>query len=181
MNILGISGSLRTGSYNSSLIRAAGDVAPDGVTVTLFEGLSAIPPYNEDEKQQAIPGAVTDLGSAIMAADGVIIATPEYNYGVPGVLKNAIDWLSRETPQPFKNKPMAVMGAAMGVLGTARAQYDLRRYFIFLEGLVLNRPEVFVGAAHQKFDEAGKLTDDAARAILTDYMVAVEAWVRKIG
>lgn len=181
MKLLGISGSLRTGSYNSSLIRAAGELAPDGVTVTLYEGMGAIPNYNEDEKQQAIPAAVTDFASAVAAADGVLIATPEYNYGVPGVLKNAIDWLSRETPQPFKDKPMAVMGAAMGVLGTARAQYDLRRYFIFLEGLVMNRPEVFVGVAHQKFDDAGKLTDDAARAFLADYMVAVEAWVRKVG
>lgn len=181
MNILGISGSLRAGSYNTSLIRAAADVAPDGVSVSLHEGLSAIPPYNEDEKQQSIPDAVTRLAEAVVASDAVLMSTPEYNYGVPGVLKNAIDWLSRTTPQPFKDKPMGIVGAAMGALGTARAQYDLRRYFIFLEGLVLNRPEVFVGAAHQKFDDAGKLTDEAARTILSDYMVALEAWVKKVG
>jgi len=181
MDIVGISGSLRRQSFNSSLIRAAAAAAPDGMSVSLFDRLGEIPPYNDDEKQQAIPDAVTDLAAQIHAADGVLIATPEYNYGVPGVLKNAIDWLSRVPEQPFKDKPVAILGAAMGNLGTARAQYDLRRVFIFLEGLVMNRPEVFVGAAHQKFDDSGALTDDGTRDFLGDYMTAFEAWIAKVG
>ncbi|MYH39084.1 MAG: NAD(P)H-dependent oxidoreductase [Rhodospirillaceae bacterium] len=181
MNLLGIAGSLRAGSFNRSLIRAAAAAAPDGVTVAAFGRLGEIPPYNDDEKQKAIPDAVTALAAEIRAADGLLIATPEYNYGVSGVLKNAIDWISRVPDQPFKDKPIGVMGAAMGGLGTARAQYDLRRSFIFLEGLVMNRPEIFVGAAHTKFDETGALTDEATREILTDYMKALAAWIERVG
>lgn len=181
MNLLGIAGSLRAGSFNASLIRAAGAAAPDGVTVAAFGRLGEIPPYNDDEKQNAIPAVVTALADEIRAADGLLISTPEYNYGVSGVLKNAIDWISRVPDQPFKGKPIGVMGAAMGGLGTARAQYDLRRSFIFLEGLVMNRPEIFVGAAHTKFDEAGALTDEATREILTDYMKALAAWIERVG
>ena len=181
MKLLGIAGSLRAGSYNACLIRAAAETAPDGTTVALFERLGEIPLYNDDEKQKAIPDAVTDLAERIRGADGVLIATPEYNYGVPGVLKNAIDWLSRTPEQPFKDKPVAVLGAAVGVLGTARAQYDLRRVLVCLEALIMNRPEVFVGAANQKFDAAGTLTDDTTREFLGLYMKAVAAWVDKVG
>ena len=181
MNLLGIAGSLRAGSFNASLIRAAADAAPEGTTVTLFGRLGDIPPYNDDERQQAIPEVVTALAAEIRAADGLLISTPEYNYGVSGVLKNAIDWLSRTPEQPFKDKPIGVMGAAMGNLGTARAQYDLRRCFIFLEGLTMNRPEVFVGAAHTKFDGDGILTDAPTRDFLADYMTAFAAWVNRVG
>ena len=181
MNLIGIAGSLRAASFNASLIRAAGAVAPEGASVNLFERLGKIPPYNDDEKQKAIPDAVTALAGLIRAADGLLIATPEYNYGVSGVLKNAIDWLSRTPDQPFKDKPIGVMGAAMGGLGTARAQYDLRRSFIFLDGLVMNRPEIFVGAAHTKFDDSGVLTDGPTREILADYMKAFAAWIGRVG
>lgn len=181
MNLLGIAGSLRAGSFNRSLIRAAAAAAPDGVTVAAFGRLGEIPPYNDDEKQKAFPAVVTALAEEIRAADGLLIATPEYNYGVPGVLKNAIDWVSRAPDQPFKDKPIGVMGAAMGNLGTARAQYDLRRCFIFLEGLTMNRPEVFVGAAHTKFDDSGILTDAPTRNFLADYMKAFAAWVERVG
>ncbi len=181
MNILAIAGSLRKQSFNSSLVRAAGAAAPDDMAVSLFGRLGEIPPYNDDEKKQEIPKAVIDLAEQIRAADGVLIATPEYNYGVPGVLKNAIDWLSRVPEQPFRDKPIGILGAAMGNLGTARAQYDLRRVFIFLEGLVMNRPEVFVGTAHQKFDDNGTLTDGNTREFLTAYMTAFQAWIDKVG
>lgn len=181
MNLLGIAGSLRAGSFNASLIRAAGEAAPAVAAVALFGGLGEIPPYNDDERQKAVPDAVTDLAGQIRAADGLLISTPEYNYGVSGVLKNAIDWISRVPDQPFKNKPIGVMGAAMGNLGTARAQYDLRRSFIFLDGLVMNRPEIFVGATHTKFDDSGALTDAPTREILTDYMKAFAAWVDRLG
>ena len=181
MNLLGIAGSLRTGSFNASLIQAAGEVAPETASVALFGRLGDIPPYNDDERLQAIPEAVTALAAEIRTADGLLIATPEYNYGVSGVLKNAIDWISRTPDQPFRNKPIGIMGAAMGNLGTARAQYDLRRCFIFLEGLTMNRPEVFVGAAHTKFDENGTLNDAPTREFLADYMKAFAAWVKRIG
>lgn len=181
MNLLGIAGSLRAGSFNASLIRAAGTVAPESASVALFDRLREIPPYNDDEREEAIPEVVTALAAQIRAAAGLLIATPEYNYGVSGVLKNAIDWLSRTPDQPFKNKPIGVMGAAMGGLGTARAQYDLRRSFIFLDGLVMNRPEIFVGAAHTKFDDDGILTDAPTRDILTDYMKNFAAWVERVG
>ncbi len=181
MNLLGIAGSLRAGSFNASLIRAAAAAVPESASVTPFDRLGEIPPYNDDEKQRAIPDAVAALAGQIRAADGLLISTPEYNYGVSGVLKNAIDWISRVPDQPFKNKPIGVMGAAMGGLGTARAQYDLRRSFIFLDGLVMNRPEIFVGAAHTKFDEHGALTDTPTREILTDYMKAFGAWIERVG
>ena len=181
MNLLGIAGSLRAGSFNASLIRAAGEAAPVGATVAPFGRLGDIPPYNDDERQKAIPDPVTALAGQIRAADGLLISTPEYNYGVSGVLKNAIDWISRVPDQPFGNKPIGVMGAAMGNLGTARAQYDLRRSFIFLDGLVMNRPEIFVGAAHTKFDDSGILTDAPTRDILADYMKAFAAWVDRVG
>ena len=181
MNLLGIAGSLRAGSFNASLIRAAAAAAPDGMEVAPFDRLGDVPPYNDDVRQQAFPEPVAALGDRIRAADGVLIATPEYNYGVPGVLKNAIDWVSRLPEQPFRDKPIGIMGAAMGNLGTARSQYDLRRSFIFLEGLVMNRPEIFVGGAHTKFDDDGALTDGPTRDLLADYMKAFAAWIGRVG
>ena len=180
MNLVGLAGSLRSGSFNASLIRAAAAAAPEGTILESFDGLGGIPPYNEDDREKAFPGIVTVLAGRIRAADGLVIATPEYNYGVPGVLKNAIDWLSRTSDQPFRHKPIGILGASMGNLGGARAQYDLRRYFIFLDGLVMNRPEVFVGAAHRKFDENGDLTDAPTRDFLGEYMVAFAAWVHRV-
>ncbi len=181
MHLLGIAGSLRAGSFNASLIRALTTAAHEGTTLRLVDRLGDIPAYNEDERAKAFPEAVKVLADQIRAADGLLIATPEYNYGVPGVLKNAIDWLSRAPNQPFRDKPIGILGASMGNLGGARAQYDLRRYFIFLDGLVMNRPEVFVGAAHKKFDENGVLTDAPTREFLAEYMKAVAAWVNRVG
>lgn len=176
MNIAAISGSLRSASLNTALLRAAKEAAPAGVNVTL-QDISGIPLYNGDEQAAGFPAAVTSLAEALRAADGVLIATPEYNYSVPGVLKNAIDWLSRVDDQPFAGKPVGLLGASMGVLGTARSQYHLRQVFIFLDGRVMNRPEVFVGGAHQKFDEQGQLTDDVTREYLGKYMSAFQSWV----
>ena len=124
---------------------------------------SDIPVYNEDVKAAAFPDAVVRLQHAITSADAVLIATPEYNYSVSGVLKNAIDWVSRTDPQPFANKPVAIMGASPGALGTARAQYDLRRMFVYLDAHLLNKPEVMISAAHTHFDADGRLTDQATR------------------
>lgn len=179
LTFLGISGSLRAGSYNSAALRAAAELAPPDVTIEIA-GIRDIPLYDDDVRSRAIPAAVTALQRAIAAADAVIIATPEYNYSVPGVLKNAIDWLSRTEPQPFQNKPVGIIGASPGAIGTARAQYDLRKTFVFLDAHVLNRPEVMIGAAHTRFDAEGKLTDEATRKFLASMLVALAAWTRRL-
>jgi chromate reductase len=123
---------------------------------------------------------VEDLRARIKAADGLLIVTPEYNYSIPGVLKNAIDWASRPPDQPFDDKPIGLMGASGGTLGTARAQYHLRQCFIFLNGLVMTRPEVMIPQAHNKFDAAGKLTDQATRDFLISHLAALKAWVLRL-
>ncbi len=181
INVFGISGSLRAGSFNTKLLRTAQTLAPDGMSISIYDGLGDIPHYNDDVKNAGMPGNVQALIDQIAAADAVLIVTPEYNYSIPGVLKNAIDWASRGDPQPFKNKPVLIMGAAGGVLGTARAQYDLRRCFIFLEGHVMNRPEVFVGAAHTKFADDGTLKDEATANIVKLALETFADWVKKIG
>lgn len=178
MNIVAISGSLRSASFNTALLNTCTELAPSGVKITLAD-ISAIPLYNGDDQAAGFPPAVTALAEQIRAADGVLIATPEYNYSIPGVLKNALDWLSRVENQPFDGKPVGIMGAAMGALGTGRAQYHLRQVFVFLNGRLMNRPEAFVGTAHQKFDDNGQLTDKPTREFLERYLVAFEAWVKE--
>jgi chromate reductase len=160
MHILGISGSLRQGSLNTAALRACATLLPDGVTFSVAD-LSDVPLYNEDVRVQGLPQSVQQLREQINAADAIVIATPEYNYSFPGVLKNAIDWASRPPDQPFDGKPIALMGATPGGLGTSRAQYQLRQVFIYLNGQVLNRPEVMISAAPSKFDADGKLIDEA--------------------
>jgi chromate reductase, NAD(P)H dehydrogenase (quinone) len=151
VQILGIAGSLRRGSFNAATLRAAQELTPAGMTIESFD-ISAIPLYNEDVRQQGFPAPVEDLRARIKAADGLLIVTPEYNYSIPGVLKNAIDWASRPPEQPFDGKPIGVMGASAGIHGTSRAQYHLRQCFVFLNGLVMNRPEVMIPQAQNKFD-----------------------------
>jgi chromate reductase len=179
-NILGIAGSLRKGSYNAAALRAAQELAPAGMTIEIFD-IGAIPLYNEDVKVQGFPPAVADLRAKIKAADGLLLATPEYNYSTSGVLKNAIDWASRPPEHPFDGKPIALMGASGGALGTARAQYQLRQMFIFLNGHVMNRPEVMIGGAASKFDAEGKLTDQPTRDFVAAMLVAFQAWIKKLG
>jgi chromate reductase len=128
-------------------------------------------------REQGFPPPVAELRARIKAADGLLIVTPEYNYSIPGVLKNAIDWASRPPEQPFDGKPIGLMGAAGGTLGTARAQYHLRQCFVFLNGLVMNRPEVMIPQAHNKYDADGKLTDQATREFLIAHLTAFQAWV----
>lgn len=165
MRILGISGSLRTGSFNTATLRACMGLLPNDVEVRTFDRLAEIPPYNEDVRQQGFPDCVEELRKEIDGADAVLIATPEYNYSVPGVLKNAIDWASRP-PQPFDEKLVGIIGASRGVIGTARAQYHLRQVFVYLNATVLNRPEVFITAAHEKFHADGTLLDRPTGDIL---------------
>ncbi len=170
LTVCAISGSLRAGSYNTAALRAASELAPAGVSIAQ-EHIADIPLYNED---------VTRLQQAIASADAVLIATPEYNYSVPGVLKNAIDWVSRTEPQPFANKPVAIMGASPGALGTGRAQYDLRKMFVYLDAHVLNKPEIMISAAHTRFDADGKLTDEATRKFLASLLTALRDWTLRL-
>lgn len=165
MRIFGISGSLRSGSFNSAALRTCAELLPEGIEFRSFDRLAEIPPYDEDVRQQGFPDSVEDLRREIAEADAVIIATPEYNYSVAGVLKNAIDWASRP-PQPFDEKLVGLIGASRGIIGTARAQYHLRQSFVYLNATVLNRPEVFITSAHEKFDGNGMLVDAVTRDVL---------------
>ncbi len=179
LRILGISGSLRADSHNSALLRAAAKFAPAGVTIELYEGLRDIPPYDQDFDTEHPPAAVADLRRRISEADGVLIATPEYNYGVPGALKNAIDWASRPAAtSSLKDKPVAIMGAAPTNFGGVRAQLSLRQTFLWIDARVVGKPEVIVFRSHERFDEDGNLVDEGTRELL---LGLIEALVEKIG
>ena len=171
VRIVGIAGSLRKGSYNAAALRAAKELAPSGMSIDIFD-IAPIPLYNEDVKQQGFPAPVADLRRRVKEADGLLLVTPEYNYSVSGVLKNTIDWISRPPEQPFDGKPIAIMGASQGALGTARGQYHLRQMFIFLNAHVLNRPEVMITQAQNKFDAEGKLTDQPTRDLIAQLLTS---------
>ena len=172
MKILGISGSLRKDSFNTAALRAAQQLVPAGSTLEIFS-LAEIPVYNEDVRDKGYPAPVQKFRDAIKAADAVLIACQEYNYSFSGVLKNAIDWASRPPEQPFDGKKIALMGASPGMLGTARAQYQLRQVFIFMNGKILNRPEVFIAAADKKFGDKGNLTDEKTREVIGKMLTAL--------
>src|SRR6184192_4267762 len=162
IRILGIAGSLRRGSYNRAALRAATELAPKGAILETFE-LDGIPPFNENEEENP-PAKVTELKRRIREADAILFVTPEYNYSVPGVLKNAIDWASRPYgDSAWNGKPAATMGASIGMIGTARAQYHLRQMFVFLNMFPINQPEVMIGNAAQRFDANGNLTDEMTK------------------
>jgi chromate reductase len=180
--ILGIAGSLRRESYNRALLRAAQGLAPPGVTIETFERLGEIPPYNDDVRLRGMPDPVSDLWQGIAAAGAVLFVTPEYNYGMPGVLKNAIDWVSRPPAEsPLRRKPVAVMGASTGNFGTARAQLALRHAFLYLEAYALLKPEVAVFRAAERFDDEGELTDETTRDLVTRLIQELVAWARRVG
>lgn len=179
MKVLGFAGSLRKASFNKALLRAASEVAPDGVSIEVFD-LEGIPPYNQD-LDRTPPAKVTEFKTKIRSSDAILIATPEYNYSVPGVLKNAIDWASRPYgDNAFDDKPVAVMGASIGAIATARAQYHLRQSFVFLNMHPLNRPEVMVPLAEGKVDADGRLTDDAVRQRIRELIEALATWTKKL-
>lgn len=173
IKVLGISGSLREGSFNTGALKAAAKLLPEGMSLEIFT-LHDIPIYNEDVKAKGYPAPVQKFREAIAKSDALLIATPEYNYSFSGVLKNAIDWASRPPDQPFDGKPIAILGASPGMLGTARAQYQLRQVFIFMNGKVLNRPEVFIAAADKKFDANGELTDDKTKEVIQKQLIALK-------
>jgi chromate reductase, NAD(P)H dehydrogenase (quinone) len=175
-------GSLRKASYNAALARALPGLAPDGVTIQPLGSIGALPLYNADIQAEGFPGDVLTMGEAIAKADGVIIVTPEYNYSIPGGLKNAIDWLSRLPNQPFAGKPTAIQSASPGLFGGARAQYHLRQSLVFLDAAVMNKPEVMVGQIMTKVDAgSGELTDQATRDFIATQLKAFAAFVRRWG
>jgi len=181
LNVLGIAGSLRRASLNRGLIRAAIEVAPSGVVVTAHD-LGDIPLYNGDVEAQGDPVPVAAFKRAIAAADALLIATPEYNHCIPGVLKNAIDWASRPArASVLTGKPVAIMGASSGRSGTARAQAQLRDGLAYTNGIVLPLPEVLVSQAGERFDADGTLTDVATAEEIRDLLVALAAWIRRLG
>jgi chromate reductase, NAD(P)H dehydrogenase (quinone) len=172
IKILGIVGSLRTDSYNHAALKAAQQLVPDGAILNLIE-LHGIPVFDQDE-ELVPPTSVLEFKREILAADAILFATPEYNYSVPGVLKNAIDWASRPYgDSAWVGKPAAIMGASAGSLGTARAQYHLRQILVALNMPVVNQPEVMIGNAAQRFDQNGGLTDEPTRQFIQKLLVAL--------
>jgi len=180
IHVLGFSGSLRQGSFNTALLRAASELLPEDLTLEIFD-LSPIPFYNADVETAGAPEAAQDFKTRIAAADALLIATPEYNYSIPGVLKNAIDWASRPPKNsPLNGKPLAMMGASGGSSGTMRAQMHLRQICVFTNMLPLNKPEVYLMKAFEKFDGAGKLVDEPTRQRIHELLKALATWTRKL-
>lgn len=160
-------------------LRAAQELVPDGFTMEISE-LRDIPFYDEDLRAKGEPASVTRLKGQIRSADAVLIASPEYNFSIPGVLKNALDWVSRPPEPPFDGKVVALMGASMGMGGTSRVQYDIRKVMVFLNAFVVNKPEVFIREAQNKFDADGKLVDEQARNVIQDLIVEMEVLTRRL-
>jgi chromate reductase len=177
--ILAFAGSLRKNSYNKALVRAAVEVAPENVAMEVFD-LEGIPPYNQD-LENTPPQKVTEFKEKIRTADALLIATPEYNYSIPGVLKNAIDWASRPIQgNPFEGKPVVIMSASIGKLGGARAQYHLRQSFVFLNMHPVNQPEVMLASAAENVDANGKLTNEQTRTLIRQLLEALVAWTNRL-
>src|SRR3712207_1151720 len=175
VRILGISGSLRRQSYNSAALRAAVGLVPEGATIETFE-LDGIPGFSEDDERSP-PAKVVELKRRLRESDAVLFVTPEYNYSIPGVLKNAIDWASRPYgDSAWSGKPAAIMGASVGSMGTARAQYHLRQVFVFLNVYAINQPEVMIANAAAKFDAAGTLTDQSTRDHIRRLLQSLVDW-----
>lgn len=180
IKILGIAGSLRKASFNRAALKAAQGLVPAGATLETFD-LPDLPGFNQDNEKSP-PAAVTDMKAKIRAADAILIVTPEYNYSIPGVLKNAIDWAARPYgDSAWKGKPVAVMGASVGALGTARAQYHLRQCLVFLDMPVVNQPEVMISAAATKFDQSGNLTDATAKELIGKLLTSLCDLTRRHG
>lgn len=174
--IAGISGSLRAGSFNAALLRCAREMAPQGMDVDILS-IDGLPSFNEDLEEGGYPVGVQKLRERVEACQGILIATPEYNHGLPGVLKNAIDWLSRGKDAPLKGKPLAMMGASSGKVGTARAQIHLREIGLYLGMPVLPGLEIAIGPAADAFDADLRLTDETAREKLAALLAAFDRWL----
>ena len=179
LKILAFAGSLRKGSYNKALVRAAVEVAPENVAMEVFD-LEGIPLFNQDNENN-LPSKVREFKEKIRNADALLIATPEYNYSMPGVLKNAIDWASRPyQDNALTNKPVAIMSASVGKLGGARAQYHLRQSFVFLNMYPVNQPEVMLSNAADNIDANGRLTNEQTRMLIKQLIEALVAWTNRL-
>jgi chromate reductase len=177
--ILGFAGSLRKGSYNNALLRAALELVPEGVELEIFD-LEGILPYNQDLENEPSE-KVKEFKTRIRAADAILIATPEYNYSIPGVLKNAIDCASRPYgDNAFEHKPVAMMSASVSMIGGARAQYHLRQCFVFLTCFALNQPEVMVPFAHEKIDKDGRVTDEKTKELIRQLLEGLVSWTKRL-
>lgn len=179
LKVLGVCGSLRKKSFNMAALRASGDLLPPGMSLHITS-IADLPMFNQDVLDAGMPEPVKRFRSEVAQADGVLIASPEYNFSVTPPLKNAIDWGSRPPDQVWQDKPVAIFSASPGPLGGARVQYDLRRILGQIWGHVLPRPEVFIGNAPSKFDADLRLTDEATKKFLTELLVAFKAWILRI-
>ncbi|PWN05536.1 NADPH-dependent FMN reductase [Rhodohalobacter mucosus] len=178
MNILAFAGSLRKGSYNKSLLRAARDLAPDGMNIELFD-LEGIPLFNADTEKKGDPKRVAEFKKAIIEANGLLIASPEYNHGMSGVTKNAIDWSSRPPKEmPISGKPVGILGASPGTTGTARSQDQLRQSLKSVNAPCMTKPEFLLSRAHEKFGSDGTLTDEKTREFLKKYLDSFAGWIK---
>jgi chromate reductase len=182
LNVLTICGSLRKGSYNAMVQRALPGLAPEGMTLKAAPSYAELPLYNADiQNSTGFPAGVNVLADAIRAADGAIFCTPEYNFGIPGGLKNAIDWVSRLPNQPFAGKPIALQSASPGPLGGGRVQYDMRRAMVFLDAFTLNKPEIFIGGCASKIDEkTGEIKDEATRGLIKQQLAAFASFIAQV-
>ena len=179
VSILGFAGSLRKDSFNKAILRAALELTPKDAALEIFD-LEGIPPFNPDLENQP-PPRLADFKARIKAADAILIATPEYNYSIPGVLKNAIDSASRPYgDNAFQGKPVAIMGASTGMLGSARAQYHLRQCFVFLDMHPVNQPEVMVAHANEKVDQNGRFTDEKGRELIAQLLESLVTWTMRL-
>jgi chromate reductase len=177
LTILGIAGSLRRNSYNRGALRAAQELTPENAKIEVFD-LDGIPPFNQDDDQHP-PEKIAHFKARIRSADAILFVTPEYNYSIPGVLKNAIDWASRPYgDNSWDGKPVAIMGASVGANGTARAQYHLRQVFVYLNVHALNKPEVMIGNAGERFDEQGNLIDENTKKHIRQLLESLVNWTR---
>jgi chromate reductase len=180
LKILGISGSLREDSYNTAALRAAQELVPEDVVIETFDRLDEIPPFNQDDERDP-PEPVVELKERVKEADAILFITPEYNFSVPGVLKNAIDWASRPYgDNAWKGKPAAIMGASISMTGTARAQYHLRQSMVFLEMHPVNQPEVMISNAAERFSEDGELKDEDSKKFMTQLLDNLVDWTRRL-
>jgi chromate reductase len=179
LKVLGICGSLRKASFNMAALRACGELMPPGMSLQIAE-ISDLPIFNQDVFDAGLPEPVKRFRAQVAEADGLLIASPEYNFSLTAALKNAIDWGSRPPNQVFQDKPIAVFSASAGPMGGARVQYDLRRILGQIWGHVLPRPEVFIGSAQTKFDAQGKLTDETTRKFLADLLQGFKTWILRM-
>jgi chromate reductase, NAD(P)H dehydrogenase (quinone) len=180
VKVLGISGSLRKASVNTALLRAAQELAPEGMEIEIYTGLVDIPPYDDDVRLVRYPAIVEELRAKVRRADALVFASPEYNRSFSGVLKNAIDWVSRPPEQPFEGKVASVIGAGPGAIGTALGNYHLRQVLSILSVHVVPGPEVLVGGAAAKFDADGRLTDENTRKVLGTHLAALKTFALRM-